>query len=85
MYFIFTCRINLHINGNGDYKKTEMERTVSRAFDNWERPETLCNETNFVQLTEIERPLFLNLIPHIHTILFILYFFFSICRFILTF
>ena len=38
-----------------------MEGTVSRAFDSWERPETLCNETNLVQRTEIERPLFLNL------------------------
>ena len=33
MYFIYTCRINLHIGVNRDYKKTEMERTVSRAFD----------------------------------------------------
>ena len=28
MYFIYTCCINLHIRGNGDYKKTEMEITV---------------------------------------------------------
>ena len=45
MYFIYTCLINLHIRGNRDYIKTEMERTVSRAFDSWERPETLCNKT----------------------------------------
>ena len=62
MYFIYTCHINLHIRGNGDYKKIEMERTVSRAFDSRERPETLCDEMNLVQRTEIERPLFLNLI-----------------------
>ena len=48
MYFIYTCRINLHIRGNGDYKKTEIERTVSWAFDSWVRPETLCDETNLV-------------------------------------
>ena len=53
MYFIYTCRINLHIRGNGDYKKTEMVRTVSQAFDCWERPETMYDETNFVWQTDI--------------------------------
>ena len=61
MYFIYTCRINLHIRENGDYKKTEMERTVGRAFESWERLKTLCDETNLVWLTEIESPSFLNL------------------------
>ena len=45
MYFIYTCHINLHIRVNGDYKKTKMEKTVSQAFDSWERLETLCDET----------------------------------------
>ena len=43
-----------------------MERTVGRAFDGWERPETLCNKTNLVRRTEIERPLFLNLNLYVH-------------------
>ena len=41
------------MRGNGDYKKTEMKRTVSQAFDS--------DKTNLVWQTEIERPLFLNL------------------------
>ena len=45
-------------------KKTKWREQSVEIFDSWERLETLCDETNLMQQTEIERPLFLNLIKY---------------------